>query len=485
MACPVVHSAAPMVPLLATVPLPARPVVDSRLTAAVGDVARPRRAPLPGPGLGHLPGESGRLRGIANLVDFMRRGADHVADQRRRFGSVFRAPVGGSLAVWVCDPEMVAKIARNGDQAWSAALAWTALFEGIDSSNETLDFLGTLDFEPHREARRLLQPAFGPAATAGYLDEARPLFEPPVDGWIAQGRVAFKPEVRRLLADVSSRIFVGDDEDGPMLDRALADTWSAPLVLVKNRWLSLGWRRATRGHRQLREALRARIPQRRSRGGEDLFSRLCCMPRDIEWLDDDAMVRLFIGVMLGAFDTTAAGLASMAYLLGRHPTWQDRVREGALALGEGPIGYEDIRRLETADCAWKETLRLFPITSNLPRYTLRDVEIGGHRIPAGTLVLASIGPAQRDAAWWKYPDRFDPDRFAPGRAEDRKQPFMPFGAGAHACIGTHLASAEVKAFWYTMVTRCRFRLARDYQAHHTYTPMGSVSGDVGLVVERL
>ncbi len=118
---------------------------------------------------------------------------------------------------------------------------------------------------------------------------------------------------------------------------------------------------------------------------------------------------------------------------------------------------------------------------------MRDVEIGGHRIPAGTLVLAAIGPAQRDAPWWTHPDRFDPDRFADGRAEDQKRSgqFMPFGAGAHACIGTHLASAEVKAFWYAMVTRCRFRLARDYEGRHTYTPMGSVSGDVGLVIERL
>src|ERR1700722_7372383 len=207
MACPVIHSAAPVAPLPATVPLPARPVVEPLLTAVVGDVARPRKAPLPGSELGHLPGESGRLRGIANLVDFMRRGADHVADQRRRFGPVFRAPVGGSLAVWVCDPEMVAKIARNGDQAWSAALAWTALFEGIDSSSETLDFLGTLDFEPHREARRLLQPAFGPAATAGYLDAARPLFDRAADGWMARGRVAFKTEDRRLRAGASSSIF--------------------------------------------------------------------------------------------------------------------------------------------------------------------------------------------------------------------------------------------------------------------------------------
>jgi hypothetical protein len=43
----------------------------------------------------------------------------------------------------------------------------------------------------------------------------------------------------------------------------------------------------------------------------------------------------------------------------------------------------------------------------------------------------------------------------------------------------------VKAFWHAMVTRSRFRLARDYEGHHTYTPMGSVSGNVALVIERV
>ena len=481
MACPVLHGAAP-----ATLLFP-RPAVAPSLADAVGDIARPRGAPPPGAGLDHLPGESGLLRGLANVVDYMRRGADHVSDKRRAFGPVFRAPLGGRMSVWVCDTEMAMRIARNGDQAWSTALAWSMFFDGIDSSSETGDTLSTLDFEPHREARRLLQPAFGPAAIASYLQAAGPVFERAVDGWIAQGQVAFKPEVRRMLADVSSRIFLGDDADGAMLDRALADTWSAPLALAKNRWISPRWRRAVRGHGRLREALRARIPERRARGGEDLFSRMCCMERNVAWLDDDAMIRLFIGVMLGAFDTTAAGLASMAYLLAKHPTWQDRLREEVLAVGQGPIALEEVRRLEVTDCAWKETLRLFPIAASLPRCALRDVEVGGYRIPAGTIVLAMIGPAQRDAAWWTHPERFDPDRFSAERAEDKRSlgQFMPFGAGAHACIGTQLASAEVKAFWHRMLTRCRFRLARDYEGQHTYAPMGSVAGDVGLVVERL
>ena len=62
---------------------------------------------------------------------------------------------------------------------------------------------------------------------------------------------------------------------------------------------------------------------------------------------------------------------------------------------------------------------------------------------------------------------------------------MPFGAGAHACIGLQLATAEVKGFWHTMLTRCRFRLERDYEGRHGFSPLGVVSGDVALVVERL
>jgi cytochrome P450 len=85
------------------------------------------------------------------------------------------------------------------------------------------------------------------------------------------------------------------------------------------------------------------------------------------------------------------------------------------------------------------------------------------------------------------PQRFDPDRFSEARAEDKKHKglFLPFGAGAHACIGLQLATAEAKGFWHAMLTRCRFRLERDYEGRHGFGPFGMVSGNVALVIERL
>jgi cytochrome P450 len=62
---------------------------------------------------------------------------------------------------------------------------------------------------------------------------------------------------------------------------------------------------------------------------------------------------------------------------------------------------------------------------------------------------------------------------------------LPFGSGAHSCIGMHLSTVEAKAFWHAMLTRCRFRLARDYQGRHTFAPLGAVSGDVKLALETV
>jgi cytochrome P450 len=62
---------------------------------------------------------------------------------------------------------------------------------------------------------------------------------------------------------------------------------------------------------------------------------------------------------------------------------------------------------------------------------------------------------------------------------------LPFGGGAHACIGLHLSGVEVKGLWHAMLTRCRFRLAGGHDERHIFTPLGIGSGDVKLVLERV
>jgi cytochrome P450 len=136
---------------------------------------------------------------------------------------------------------------------------------------------------------------------------------------------------------------------------------------------------------------------------------------------------------------------------------------------------------------WKETLRLMPVNGFIPRRALREVTVAGYALPPGALVLPMNGGLGRHPKWWTRPSTFDPERFSPERAEDKKHPgiYNPFGAGAHACVGMQLANMEMKLFWHRMLSSCRLRLTRDYDANHTVSPFGVVSGKVELTLERL
>jgi cytochrome P450 len=442
-------------------PLGARPVSGVHRTALLSRAS---------PSLDHLPGEGGILAGVSTLIEWTRRGAASMLDQRLFFGPVFRTQFGLAHVVGVTDPKLVLEILRNERGAFSPALTWPDLGAGVDGPSPALDLPGTPDYELYDAARALLQPAFSPAAMSGYVDMATPLFEHAVDMWTARGRVAFKAEVHRLVGRVSARAFLGveDAREGQRLETRLAAF----------------------GYTRLRDALQKRIARRHGARGDDLFSRVCEAGRGVSPADEDGLVQLFIGVMHGAFDTMASGLAGMAYLLARHPEWQEQLRAEVLSLEKRRASYDDTSRLEAVDRVWRETLRLFPVTCTVPRKALRPVALGPWRIPDGAVVFALIGPAFRDVSCWKDPEHFDPDRFSSttlAQADKARQETLvaPFGTSVHGGLGIQLASAEVKAFWVSMLTRCRFHLEREYEARHTMIPVGTVSGEVPLAIEPL
>lgn len=80
--------------------------------------------------------------------------------------------------------------------------------------------------------------------------------------------------------------------------------------------------------------------------------------------------------------------------------------------------------------AIEELLRLAGPSRAVYRVAVKDVTIGGERIPAGSTVRLELGQANRD------PARFhDPDRYHPARVEGLH---LAFGRGRHACAGAQL-----------------------------------------------
>jgi sterol 14-demethylase len=69
--------------------------------------------------------------------------------------------------------------------------------------------------------------------------------------------------------------------------------------------------------------------------------------------------------------------------------------------------------------------------------------------------MVSPAVSHRIPEVFTHPDRYDPERFAPDRAEDRKARFalITFGGGKHGCLGMTFAYLQIKAIWSILLRR--------------------------------
>jgi len=174
--------------------------------------------------------------------------------------------------------------------------------------------------------------------------------------------------------------------------------------------------------------------------------------------------------------------------LAQNPQWQDRLAaELQQSLGDaGTVSaaptMDQLGRLDLAGQTLREALRLYPPLPTIVRLAVRDCELHGCRIPAGTPVTVAPLFVQRDARWWTDPDRFDPACFSPERAEHRRHAFAwtPFGGGAHMCLGMNFAELQVKAVLRALLARGRWQLGLGYRDSYAYIPIGRPRGGLPI-----
>ena len=75
------------------------------------------------------------------------------------------------------------------------------------------------------------------------------------------------------------------------------------------------------------------------------------------------------------------------------------------------------------------------------------------RIEMGTMVIVFPIHQHYMSEWWTRPFEFDPERFSDARAEHKRHShsFVPFGGGAHMCIGLKFAEIQVHAIVHQLV----------------------------------
>jgi cytochrome P450 len=268
-----------------------------------------------------------------------------------------------------------------------------------------------LDGDEHRIKRALVAGAFLPSKVRGYTEELlRPVANRLIDGFAGRTELDLVAGyTRRLPVLVITGLLGVPNENEHQLIEWIEGLFSYP------------W------HPEL--ALKARdevtafflpiIHARRAEPRDDLISLIAASEFEGLRLTDEEVLAFVRLLFPAGADTTYLALGSMMNHV---------LADAALA---SQLAAEPALIPKAVD----ECLRLYNTTAFLPRYTESGIDYDGVRIPPDSWVMFGIRPANRDPEVFPNPERFDITR-------DRRRS-LTFSVGPHACLGMHLARAEM------------------------------------------
>jgi len=412
------------------------------------------------PNLNHIPGGSGlplvghAIAGIINLHKW-------INTQYAKHGNVFRFNIPVAPGVMILGPEANKLIFKNEGKLFSNHLAWEYAFRGLFENN-----ILQRDFSDHKKLRKILQAAFKREAIEGHMAIMNPLLKEGISTWPTDSTIKAMDYAKELLLSTGANVFLGIEmgsKNADKLNKAFSDivAGTADPLRRKEIWFS-PYAKGVKGNKLLSEFIRNNIPERKVKPGRDLLSHFCHLEDDDgNKFSDEEIKDHILFVLFAAHDTTTSALSAILYSLASNLEWQETLRQEMLNLNKEELEFDDIDLLEKTDWTFKEALRMYPALTMMPRYALEDIEFEGHIIPANTPVVISALFTHYMPEYWSNPYKFDPERFSPERAEDKKDfyQYLPFGGGAHKCLGMHFAQVQGKMFLYHLLTN--YKVTKD------------------------
>lgn len=425
----------------------ARPPAGSSLKPVMGNYGFPV--------IGHI---------MSSLIDPL----DFARDRYERYGPVSWAGGVGFRIVSLMGPEALETVWINKDKAFSSTRGWAPVIGPFFHRGIML-----LDFEEHRDHRRIMQQSFTRTALDGYLALMRPGVERTVTNWESAQRFAFYPAVKDLLLDLAAEVFVGASlgAESAQLSADFHDTVCGGQAIIRADVPGGTWARGLRARERLERYFAEQLPRRRAGQGSDLFSMLCrSRSDDGESFSDADIVNHMIFLLMAAHDTSAIAISMLVYELGRNVAWQDALREEALGSAGDEPTLDVLQQYSLLDGAFKEILRMYAPAGTLFRQTIKDTEVAGHFIPRQSQVAINVYASMRLSDWWSDPDTFDPGRFTDGADATpvHRYAFAPFGGGVHKCIGQQFADMSVKVIMLQLLREFDWRVRSGYRPRLTW-----------------
>ncbi|MCG9892696.1 MAG: cytochrome P450 [Thermosynechococcaceae cyanobacterium MS004] len=234
------------------------------------------------------------------------------------------------------------------------------------------------------------------------------------------------------------------------------------LFAVPIRWPWTTYGKALKARDRLLDHISQVIQDRIAHPGADALSLL------VQSIDEDgdrlsleeikvqALLMLFAG-----HETTTSMLSSLVMVLAQHPEVLAKARQEQLELAQtGALSLSQLKQMPYLEQILKEVERLFPPVGGGFRGVVKALSFNGYQVPAGWQALYRIDAAHKDERCFSNPATFDPDRFSPERAEQKRFEFslVGFGGGPRICLGLAFAQMEMKIVAALLLRKHRWEL---------------------------
>jgi cytochrome P450 len=269
-----------------------------------------------------------------------------------------------------------------------------------------------MDEPEHRAYRSLIQQAFTLKAMERWeRDIVAPIIHRMIDGFVDRGSADLVREFAfPFPIHVIAAMLGLPEQDLPVFHRRAVD-----LIGIAG-----NIERGFAASQALRDYFATVLETRRADPRDDVISDLARAELEGQRLTDEEIFAFLRLLLPAGAETTYRSSSNLLFGLLTTPDQLDALR-----------GDRSLMRP-----AIEEGLRWEPPLTGIARTAMRDVDVVGVQVPAGSPISVCMGAANRDPARFADPDRFDLFR-------DTK-PHMAFATGPHTCLGLHLARMETR-----------------------------------------
>jgi len=392
-------------------------------------------------------------------------------DGYKKCGEVFTVPVFHWKITFLIGPEVSAHFYKGSDEEVSQKEVYEF---NVPTFGKGVVF--DVDHKVRNEQFRFFAEALKSTKLKTYVQLFREEAEEFFGKWGDSGEVDLKEQLSELIVLTASRTLMGREVRENMYAQVKdlfhdLDLGMQPISVIFPYLPIAAHRQRDKSRAELAKIFAKIIQERRKNGSQEpdvLQTFIDARYKDGRPMTDDEITGMLIAVLFAGQHTSSITSTWTGLYMIDNPEvgLKPAIEEQKQIIKEygADLEMETLNKMDVLHRNMTEALRLQPPLVMLLRKSHKSFNVtttAGRtvQIPKGH-VLAVCPTFQHTLdTLFKDASKYDPDRFGPGREEDKKSfNFIGFGGGRHGCMGSNFAYLQIKTIWSVLLRNFELKL---------------------------